>query len=90
MSFEWDPQKAAANYRKHGVRFAEAVSVFTDDLAVTVENGSADGEQCFIAMGAGLSGRVIVVAFCYRDENIRLISARLAESRERDQYEDKR
>lgn len=90
MNFEWDARKAAANYSKHGVRFAEAVQVFTDDLALTIEETSSDGEQCFVAMGAGLNSRVIVVAFCYREENIRVISARLAEPRERDLYEDKR
>ena len=38
VSFEWDPNKAAANLRKHGVRFSEAVGVFYDDAAITICN----------------------------------------------------
>ena len=33
LSFEWDPKKAVANRRKHGVSFEEAIPVFGDPLA---------------------------------------------------------
>ncbi|WP_225879095.1 BrnT family toxin [Zeimonas arvi] len=32
---EWDPWKAAANRRVHGVRFADAATVFEDEFALT-------------------------------------------------------
>ena len=86
--FEWDPKKAAANYAKHGVHFAEAVAVFDDELAITIEDEQSDpGEERFISLGMGWSGRLLVVVYTYRGDQIRLISAREAEPREREQYE---
>jgi uncharacterized DUF497 family protein len=49
MSFEWDPRKAEANFRKHGVRFAEAEAVFVGDLAITITDDESDPH------GSGLS-----------------------------------
>jgi uncharacterized DUF497 family protein len=91
MSFEWDPSKAEANFRKHGVRLAEAEPVFEDDLAITITDDDSDpGEQRFVSIGMGAIGRILVVAYCYRGSDIRIISARLAEARERAQYEEHR
>jgi len=42
MQFEWDPHKQRANLRKHGVEFADAVAVFRDPLALTVEDRQHD------------------------------------------------
>ena len=28
LIFEWDPRKSRANFKKHGITFAEAESVF--------------------------------------------------------------
>jgi uncharacterized DUF497 family protein len=54
MSFEWDPQKAEANFKKHGVRFPEAEPVFEDDYAITIKDDESDsGEQRFVSMGMG-------------------------------------
>jgi len=91
VSFEWDPNKAIANARKHGVQFSEALSVFDDDSAITLIDDESDlREQRFVTLGMGLKGRVLVVVYCYNGDNIRIISARTAERAEREQYEAQR
>jgi uncharacterized DUF497 family protein len=91
LSFEWDPGKAAANSRKHGVQFSEAVAVFSDDYAITINDDDSDpDEQRFVTLGMGTKGRVLVVVYCYNGENIRIISARIAGRLEHEQYEAKR
>ena len=91
MSFEWDPNKAATNVRKHGVRFSEALGVFSDEYAITIkDDGSDPDEQRFVTLGMGIKGRVLAVVYCYSGENIRIISARTAGSPEREQYEAQR
>ena len=88
VSFEWDPIKAAANVRKHGVRFSEALGVFSDDYAITLHDDESDpNEQRFVTLGVGIKGRVLVVVYCYRGENLRIISARTAGRLERENYE---
>jgi uncharacterized DUF497 family protein len=83
MSCEWDPRKDESNFRKHGVRFAEAEPVFADDE-------SDPQEQRFVSIGTGVKGRVLAVVYCYRGSKIRIISARPAEARETRQYEEDR
>lgn len=91
MNCDWDPRKAEANFRKHGVRFSEAEPVFEDDLAITIIDDESDpDEQRFISMGMGVKGRVLVVVYSYRGRRIRIISARQAEAHERSQYEESR
>jgi len=91
MSCEWDPRKAEANFRKHGVRFSEAEPVFADDYADTIADDESDPhEQRFVSIGTGVNGRVLVVVYCYSGSNIRIISARPAEAHERRQYEEHR
>lgn len=91
MGWEWDRQKAEANYRKHGVRFAEAEAVFEDDFALTIpDDESGPGEKRFVSIGMGALGRVLVVVYTHRGENIRVISARLAQPHEREVYEEAR
>jgi uncharacterized protein len=75
VEFEWDPNKAASNLRKHGVRFAEAVTVFEDDAMLTMPYDEPDEER-FVAIGIGSMGRVIVVIYTTRGDRIRIISAR--------------
>jgi len=87
MRFQFDPAKAAANFRKHGVSFAEAEGVFHDPLAITIEDPDARGERRFVAMGLGNAGALLVVAYALRDDEFRLISARRATRKERKQYE---
>jgi uncharacterized DUF497 family protein len=83
---EWDRRKSAANLLKHGIRFSEAVTALSDDLAVTVEDEDAD-ERRFITVGAGVGGEILVVVYTWRDERVRLISARRATPKERRTYE---
>jgi uncharacterized DUF497 family protein len=91
MTFEWDPQKAEANFRKHAVRFSESLPVFDDDYAITIPDDASDpNEQRFVSIGTGAKNRVLVVVYCYRGSKIRIISARLADRDERQQYEDNR
>jgi uncharacterized DUF497 family protein len=60
--YEWDPEKARANQRKHGVRFLDAVSVFQDDRMVLIDD-TFPFEQRFAAVGSDALGRVLVVVF---------------------------
>ena len=93
LCFEWDTNKAETNRRKHGVTFEEAQSVFYDEFARLIPDpDSSIGEERFIIMGLSEQYNTLVVCHCYRgqDEQIRIISARKAEKRERKQYEDYR
>lgn len=88
MNYEWDPDKAASNLKKHGVHFADAVIVFEDERAVTVEDFEADDEQRFCTIGMDAALAILVVVYAYRFENmIRIISARKATRKERVIYE---
>ena len=84
--FEWDPEKATNNYHKHGVHFADAVGVFSDDYAITIEDTSTSEER-FKTLGMDFLGRILVVAYTYRGDAIRLISAREATTRQQKTYE---
>ncbi len=86
MIYQWNPDKAIANFRKHGIDFADAVAVFDDDLAVTIADDRFEEER-FISIGIDAFGRFLVVVYTLRGDNIRLISARLATRQERKQYE---
>ena len=87
VHYAWDPDKAAANRTKHGVSFADAVAVFSDDLALTIADEFA-AEECFVTIGNDAVGRVLVVVYTWRGtDTIRLISARKATRTERTQYE---
>ncbi|MGB7415189.1 MAG: BrnT family toxin [Thermosynechococcaceae cyanobacterium] len=84
---EWDNNKAASNFKKHGIDFADAVSVFADDLALSVSDERFN-EEWFIIIGIDAFGRLLVVVYTLRDSEIRLISARRATRLERKQYEE--
>jgi len=86
---EWDLEKAAANLLKHKVRFADAVAVLEDEMALTIEDDNGP-EVRFVTLGMDVSGRILVVAYTWRDNDIRIISARKANQSERKQYESKR
>jgi uncharacterized DUF497 family protein len=85
--FEWDPKKAEENKRKHGVRFAEAATIFDDPSAITIEEQDIDGEERCITVGMDCLGRLLVIAYAYRGGRIRIISARKAGEYERIEYE---
>jgi uncharacterized protein len=89
-SFEWDAKKAQANLSKHGVSFAEAVTVFGDPLSMNMPDPDhSDSEQRFIVLGMSDRFRLLVVSYKERLPRTRIISARLATRKERKQYEEK-
>jgi len=89
LEFEWDPRKAAANLRKHGVAFEEAATAFADPHSITIADPDhAVGEDRFVLVGRSAGQRLLVVIHLERGERIRLISARLAAGRERRAYEE--
>jgi uncharacterized DUF497 family protein len=91
MDFAWSRTKAAANERKHGVSFREAITVFGDALSLTAyDPDHSDSEDRFITMGASAVGRLLLVVHADRDGRTRIISAREATRRERKDYEDGR
>jgi uncharacterized DUF497 family protein len=85
VKWEWDPNKAAKNRRKHGVDFADAVLALEDERAITVEDDEHD-ERRFVTLGLDPQGRLLVVVHTWRAGTIRIISARRADRRERREY----
>jgi uncharacterized DUF497 family protein len=89
VDFEWDPQKAAANLRKHGVSFAEATTVFGDRLGISAPDPDHSyDEDRYILVGRSSHGRLLIVAHTDRDDRIRIISARELTRSERKDYEE--
>jgi hypothetical protein len=88
MDFEWNPNKAAANERKHGITFEEAVEVFSDQHSSTVADPDHSiDEERFVIFGRSRRHRFLVVAFTERSGKIRVINARLMTRSERRAYE---
>jgi len=87
VDYEWDLPKAAANLKKHGVDFADVVGVFEDPLALTVPDDRHE-EARFVTVGTDFLGRLLVVAYAFSGEKIRIISAREALPSERRRYEE--
>lgn len=86
--FDWDGDKARANWSKHGVSFEESTTVFVDPLAMTIDDPEHSfDEDRFVTFGLSDFGRLLVV--CHTDDGvtIRIISARVATPRERRTYE---
>ena len=84
--FEWDPNKDRLNRRKHGVAFADTFAVFEDPNALTRDDDE-HGEERHVTMGMDCFDRLLVVVYTWRDESIRIISARKANRSEVRQYE---
>lgn len=85
---EWDPRKAAANLKKHGVDFADAATVLHDDIAITVRDDES-GEERYVTIGMDAVARLLVVVYTWHGNRLRLISARTATPHERLEYEAK-
>lgn len=88
MLVEWDPKKAASNFLKHRVRFADSVAVLEDEHAITLRDLEEEEER-WVSIGSDALGRVLVVVYTLRAQRIRMISARRATRHERAQYEEK-
>lgn len=87
MEYEWDPAKAAENFRKHRVRFADAALSLEDARGVSVPDPDSSGEPRLIYLGADPGGRVLVTVYTLRRRTVRIISSRKASRAERRAYE---
>lgn len=88
LRFEWNEQKAQANFRKHGVSFDEAATVFYDPLYLEDYDEAHSGqEDRFKVIGKSENGRLLVITYIERTNRIRIISSRLATKNERRYYE---
>src|SRR5271170_5228996 len=93
--FEWDPAKAAVNVRKHGVSFGIALRTFADPFALTELIGIENGEERWCTLGIVEGQLLLLIAHTVRDDDedgqpievIRIISARVADRKERRRYE---
>ena len=84
--FEWNITKAKQNKKKHGIYFADTFGVFEDPNALTLEQ-IVRGEERYVTIGMDGFGRILVVVYTWRDDRIRIISARKATRSEVSQYE---
>lgn len=89
LRFEWDHRKNAQNRRKHGISFEEAETVFFDERALLIDDpDDSKTEDRFILLGLSAAARTLVVVHCHRETSdvIRIVSARKANRREREDY----
>ena len=90
LVFEWDQNKSDKNEKKHGITFEEAKTVFNDRYAITIDDPDhSDDEYRYIDIGFSSEGRILVVWYTERNENIRIIGSRKAIPTERKAYEEK-
>ncbi len=88
MRYEWDTSKAEANLAEHGASFAEAVTVFEDDFALTREDPYSEDEQRFVTLGMSGVAKLLVVVYTYREPDIiRIISTWKGNRPQRLRYE---
>lgn len=88
MRIEWDQAKADSNFRKHGVAFHEAATVFGDSLSLTLPDPDhSQDEERFLLSGRSGPGRLLILAITERGDTVRIISARPMTPRERKAYE---
>lgn len=89
MKFEWEPEKAGSNLRKHGVSFEEAMTVFKDTLAIIFDDEEhSQEEHREIIIGISALRRIVLVCFVERvEDTIRIFSARRATKNEIKDYE---
>ena len=88
IEFEWHPEKARSNLRKHGLGFAEAATVFRDPLSITMfDPDHSRAEDRYITVGKTERGRAVMVAHTDRGQRTRIISARELTRAEREDYE---
>ena len=89
MEFEWNPDKAALNFEKHGISFQEAATVFNDNLSVTFPDlAHSIAESRYVIIGVSRFGQLLAIAHTERGEKVRIISARKATLQEKRFYEE--
>lgn len=89
MQFEWNPEKAETNLRKHSVDFSEAETVFGDPLAKIFDDKEHSFEENReIIVGHSTQNRLLIISFTEREnDTVRIVSARLTTPQERKDYE---
>jgi uncharacterized DUF497 family protein len=93
LDITWDPAKAQSNIAKHGVTFVQASTVLQDALSLTVFDAAhSEFEERWFTLGLSADGKLLAVAHTYQytgpaQAKARIISAREATRRERQQYE---
>ena len=95
VRFEWDPEKADTNRRKHGIDFDLALRVFADSFALTDQVEIECGEFRWRTLGLADGRVLLLVVHTVREQDdegeivevIRIISARTADRKERRRYE---
>jgi uncharacterized DUF497 family protein len=94
IRFEWDEAKAKSNARKHGLRFEDAMLVFSDPYALVEQDRVEGGELRWQTLGLAGGVVLLLVAHTVRDEQgdetIRIISTRKAIRKERQRYDENR
>lgn len=89
MEFEWNSDKAARNFQKHGVTFQEATTVFGDSLSLTFPDPDHSvGEDRYVTIGMSRLATLLVISHTDRGDRIRIISARRATRQEQRVYEE--
>lgn len=91
LTFEWDQTKAASNFKKHGISFEEAKTIFDDENArFMLDSEHSEKEERFILLGMSYTLKILTVVHCYRDNEgvIRIISARKSTKNETKQYKE--
>ena len=87
MASRWNDGKNESNWQKHGVSFEEADTVFDDSLIIVIDDPEHSHEEDrYVAIGATCEHRLVVVSYTIRNDEPWLISARMAEARERKKY----
>lgn len=92
--FDWDPDKAKTNSKKHKVSFEQATTVFHDPNTISVfDSEHSETEDRWITIGIDKNGILLVIIHTYQQLNknkskIRLISARKATKIETVQYKE--
>lgn len=94
MLFEWDPEKAENNVKKHGVSFEIAQTVFDDPFHLSLLDAKHHDEERWVTIGRSVHDKTLVVVHTYctiehGQEFIRIISARKATRQEMRQYEER-
>lgn len=90
LRFEWDDKKASTNFKKHGVSFDEAQTVFRDPLLLTFPDLTHSvNEERYVNIGCSAKGRTLIVVHTEREAVIRIISCRKATNDERRVYEER-
>jgi uncharacterized protein len=85
MNYEWDINNAQSNFQNYGVDFADVVSVFADSAAIRIVDKNSDKNQ-FVTIGTTAFGEIIVVVYFWRNNKIKLVSARKVTELECKQY----